>query len=189
MLHVDGLGTIALVVEVLDGLFSPGRVDLEAGVASPTASRSCRHGVVLVHLSRTSSRLQLGVALLGEVLEVNGAVVHGWCELLVSGQVVLSRQVVALNDPFITYFSKLDVALFNGPARGQSHAFVDHVHIADKLHSLFGIISKWSIGVGCLTVGVTSCRAIALRLLEEQGLLPLEAVSLCSKTLSSWSLV
>ena len=35
MLHVDGLGTVALVVEVLDGLLAPGRVDLEAGVASP----------------------------------------------------------------------------------------------------------------------------------------------------------
>ena len=35
MLHVDGLSAIALVVEVLDGLLSPGRVDLEAGVASP----------------------------------------------------------------------------------------------------------------------------------------------------------
>ena len=38
MLHVDGLGTVALVVEVLDGLFAPGRVDLEAGVASPISS-------------------------------------------------------------------------------------------------------------------------------------------------------
>ena len=35
MLHVDGLSAIALVVEVLDGLLAPGRVDLEAGVASP----------------------------------------------------------------------------------------------------------------------------------------------------------
>lgn len=55
MLHVDGLGAIALDVEVLNGLLSPGCVDLEAGVACPiTAPRSCRHGVVLVRLSRTS---------------------------------------------------------------------------------------------------------------------------------------
>ena len=54
--------------------------------------------------------MQLDVALLGEVLEVNGAVFHSCCDFLVSGQVVFSRQVVALNDLFVMYFCQLNVA-------------------------------------------------------------------------------
>ena len=35
LLHVDGLRTIGLVVELVLGHFAPASLDLEAGVASP----------------------------------------------------------------------------------------------------------------------------------------------------------
>ena len=146
MLHVDGLGVLALVIEVLVGLSSPRGVDLEAGVARPivalkSGARCAPRPLVADHLAIR----QLGDALLGQVLQVDGAVLRRGGELAVTSSIVALGEVVAFQDPFILNLSKLEKAIFHSPARWKHHALWDNIHIAGKLKSFFGVLSNWSL--------------------------------------------